>query len=632
MVNHESHVNEGSTTRPNKTRQHPTEDEDEHIDLKMDGINLPLSKKSRIVTADYTMHNASSTVARSIENEKEQQASQLQRYNAAFCSILVQYYCADTDVASADAKKSHLFQGVLTEFLKMTHQCALYRHVFRVLCRPESDCDSLKRILTVDLWERVNKYVEDLLRYRFQCMYLDPECGDSRIQKLAVPIMFTTTDLTLIHAHLRAQPLYQNSHSSHNVVPFDDMFAVWNLSKTSSTIERVSLRDLSISENCTSTALSVAMQKHMGDDSKATDFPAEDNIIDLDNVATMERATIDCLAFHPPSNIAFHDGVANNLSWQVFFVAKLPPSFQSRKKIHETDSEILIAPYEEIGSALEKHQFFDQSGAACVSSDSARRISAPARGLPTDRHVYPATSWAGSDCVLLRNAYGALKSDLDPVHLKLQKCTAPTKVRTRLPRGNPGTQYLSGEPLESDVKYGRGGGTNNHKGNIMYLLDKLKLQAGYTLLATQKGKKVISQELVDIVHKRGGRFVAREEDTGRWYIVDDTIARKKASQTLREDKTPEEQETKRNTLLIKIDEIAYDSKTQKWQPVAPPLSAQEQKASQTLLEFNALGREMNKGANWVPVEAENLLRLASTQSCTTEGASIKCATEDGHFM
>jgi len=149
-------------------------------------------------------------------------------------------------------------------------------------------------------------------------------------------------------------------------------------------------------------------------------------------------------------------------------------------------------------------------------------------------------------------------------------------------------RYLEGEPGENDVKFGRGGGTNNHKGNILYLLEKLKLQVPYTLIATQKGKTAISQQLVDTIHAKGGRFVARDDSNdeskdARWFEVDDSVARRKASQTLREDKTPRDQEAKRKTLLRKL----HDLEQQPQPTEARPLTVQEQKASETLLELNA---------------------------------------------
>jgi len=169
-----------------------------------------------------------------------------------------------------------------------------------------------------------------------------------------------------------------------------------------------------------------------------------------------------------------------------------------------------------------------------------------------------------------------------------------TPSNARLPP-KQSRQYLDSEPTENDVKFGRGGGTNNHKGNILYLLHKLKLQVPYSLIATQKGKTAISQQLVNWVHDtQHGRFVAREDDDPRWFIVDDTVARRKASQTLREDKTPRDQELKRKTLLRKLADlgaappvVATDGDAVPEPKKTRQMSLQEQKAGQTLLELNA---------------------------------------------
>ena len=74
--------------------------------------------------------------------------------------------------------------------------------------------------------------------------------------------------------------------------------------------------------------------------------------------------------------------------------------------------------------------------------------------------------------------------------------------------------------------------------------------------ALKDDKTAISQELVDAIHAAGGRFLKLNDDdnnnsssrnnkASRWYEVDNTTARKKASQTLREVNTPEFRAAKR---------------------------------------------------------------------------------------
>jgi hypothetical protein len=104
---------------------------------------------------------------------------------------------------------------------------------------------------------------------------------------------------------------------------------------------------------------------------------------------------------------------------------------------------------------------------------------------------------------------------------------------------------------ELDVLLGRGGLVNLHPGNQTYLQHKERLQARY-LAASKEEKTEISQELVDIVHEWGGRFMKqREDDEHIWYEVDNLKARKKASQTLREINTPEHRAYKRKLYVEK---------------------------------------------------------------------------------
>ena len=99
-------------------------------------------------------------------------------------------------------------------------------------------------------------------------------------------------------------------------------------------------------------------------------------------------------------------------------------------------------------------------------------------------------------------------------------------------------------PTDADVLCGRGGRTNHHPGNKLYLRLKEEIQDRY-LAASKNDKTAISQELVDGIHKRGGRFLEQDDATGDWFEITAVKARKKASQTLRELNTPEERKAKR---------------------------------------------------------------------------------------
>jgi len=102
------------------------------------------------------------------------------------------------------------------------------------------------------------------------------------------------------------------------------------------------------------------------------------------------------------------------------------------------------------------------------------------------------------------------------------------------------------KPTDVDVLFGRGGLSNHHPGNKLYHLKKLEILPCYKAPA-RADTASISQELVDAVHAWGGRFLKLEEGTkDRWYEVSKTVARKKASQALRELNTPEYRASKRS--------------------------------------------------------------------------------------
>mmetsp|Transcript_23096 Transcript_23096/g.48117 ORF Transcript_23096/g.48117 Transcript_23096/m.48117 type:complete len:269 (-) Transcript_23096:353-1159(-) len=100
------------------------------------------------------------------------------------------------------------------------------------------------------------------------------------------------------------------------------------------------------------------------------------------------------------------------------------------------------------------------------------------------------------------------------------------------------------EPTELDVLCERGGRSRNNPGNMKYLATKDIMQARY-LASDKEAKTPISQELLDIVHAWGGRFLALEKTSHRWYEIDNKRARKKCSQALRDINTDEARAAKR---------------------------------------------------------------------------------------
>ena len=89
------------------------------------------------------------------------------------------------------------------------------------------------------------------------------------------------------------------------------------------------------------------------------------------------------------------------------------------------------------------------------------------------------------------------------------------------------------EVNNEDVLCGRGGGTNSQIGNRRFRKLVQEYQPEY-LNARRKAKPQISRTIVQIVRRRGGRFLKKDETTGYFYEVGDERAEAKTSQALRE--------------------------------------------------------------------------------------------------
>jgi hypothetical protein len=114
------------------------------------------------------------------------------------------------------------------------------------------------------------------------------------------------------------------------------------------------------------------------------------------------------------------------------------------------------------------------------------------------------------------------------------------------------------EHTDSDVLLGRGGRSNHHPGNKRYREEVTNLQSWYLGIEGKDEKTDLSQCLVDYVHSYEGRFL--ENDKAGWYVVPNIVARRKASQALREDNDPEKRAAKRTRFLKKKAEMEKKQK------------------------------------------------------------------------
>jgi hypothetical protein len=89
-------------------------------------------------------------------------------------------------------------------------------------------------------------------------------------------------------------------------------------------------------------------------------------------------------------------------------------------------------------------------------------------------------------------------------------------------------------PHEHDVLCGRGGGTNNHVGNMRWRMLVAQNKQLYVSLQNIE-KNILSKSIVHVIRNQNppGRFLRKDSYTGLWYDVGDQLAQGKTLQALR---------------------------------------------------------------------------------------------------
>jgi hypothetical protein len=180
--------------------------------------------------------------------------------------------------------------------------------------------------------------------------------------------------------------------------------------------------------------------------------------------------------------------------------------------------------------------------------------SAPAPATP------PKTDWNAlvlSQLAPLASA--SLVTDAVAIDPPTATANPPKKKRKRKKRKKVVPDHKEYVKIaDLDVLLGRGGRSNHHPGNKRYREEVENFRGIYGALTTDKEKTDMSQMLVDVIQKTGGRFL--EEDKTKegnttislgWYVAPNIVARRKCSQALREDNDPEKRKAKRARFLAK---------------------------------------------------------------------------------
>jgi hypothetical protein len=166
------------------------------------------------------------------------------------------------------------------------------------------------------------------------------------------------------------------------------------------------------------------------------------------------------------------------------------------------------------------------------------------------------------------------------------------------------------KPGKHDVLLGRGGGTNNHSGNITFRKLVAEHKVRY-LAASKVDKPKVAREVVAIWQKLNppGRFLARPDDSksglgptcegeNYWFEVDEKKAREKASQCLRE-RTPEM--------------APYWKKLQTEEKKTPPEQKSEQQRPTKMKGASMPQQQMNHMKMQMPMQMKSQLGMVPAE-------------------
>jgi len=219
------------------------------------------------------------------------------------------------------------------------------------------------------------------------------------------------------------------------------------------------------------------------------------------------------------------------------------PTFKAAAKsqiFHSRDwlATEFLGTHEEISISPDIFQLDEPTTTTATTTTATAPTTAPA-----------ATNWESMYIGQLQAAAAATSSPPPPATKKRKRKKRPKVVPAH-------KQYV--EITQHDVLLGRGGKSNHHPGNKFYRTEVENFRPLYAALTTDEEKTSMSQALVDVIEQMGGRFLEEDKvkENGKnvslgWYVVPNIVARRKASQALREDSDPEKRKAKRARFLAK---------------------------------------------------------------------------------
>lgn len=161
---------------------------------------------------------------------------------------------------------------------------------------------------------------------------------------------------------------------------------------------------------------------------------------------------------------------------------------------------------------------------------------------------------------------------------------------------DPGTQGISAYET-NDVLCGRGGGTNQHYGNVVFrhLVDTYREQY---LRSKKNDKPFISRSIVKSIRDRNGRFLKKDEASGLYFEIGDNEAREKASQALRQRAPERKRELEEKDKMLSTTVSFHSQKT-----ISESTTFEMNRSSKTSNSSNDLTKNLFESVLWLEIAA-----------------------------
>lgn len=145
------------------------------------------------------------------------------------------------------------------------------------------------------------------------------------------------------------------------------------------------------------------------------------------------------------------------------------------------------------------------------------------------------------------------KFEISAQPTSLQSAILTTLKQNKLPS-------IVDAPNKADILFGRGGESNNAKGNMRYQKVIAEWSKEYSALTSRKAKTQLAWQIYCQLRQEGARFLKREKGSQYWTEAPEADCRKKISQRLRERalEAKEKREMDKYTATPEVEQVDFD--------------------------------------------------------------------------